>query len=69
MFASHQPKILDRLGIDGEAFIGYADRLLKQFGSAIGAPHSMVDLCARWQTKYLRGMRTARHMFGLKEAA
>jgi len=67
--ASHQPKILERLGIDGEAFINYADRLLKQFGSAVGAPQSMVDLCARRQTRYLRGMRTARRIFGVQQAA
>ena len=67
--ASHQPRILDRLGIDGEAFISYADRLLKQFGSAIGAPQSMVDLCARRQTKYLRGMRASRQVFVLQPAA
>jgi hypothetical protein len=34
------PRILDRLHIDGERFIGYADRLLKAFGSqAKESPH------------------------------
>jgi len=67
--ASHQPRILARLAIDGEAFIDYADRLLKQFGSAVGVPQSLVELCARRQIRYLRGMRTARRVFVARQAA
>jgi hypothetical protein len=48
---AHQPKILDLLGIDGERFIAYAARLLKEFGTAVGAPEALVNLCARRQTK------------------
>nr|MBS0020536.1 transposase [Gammaproteobacteria bacterium] len=58
-----QPKILERLGIDGERFIAYAARLLKAFGTAVGAPDALVNLCARRQTRYLRGIRVARRLF------
>jgi REP element-mobilizing transposase RayT len=63
------PEILDRLGIDGEQFIGYSERLLKAFGTAVGAPAAMANLCARRQTKYLHGIRAARRMFAPKRAA
>jgi len=66
---AREPKILARLGIDGERFIGSAECLLKAFGTAVGAPASLVDLCARRQAKYLRGIRTARAMFATKQAA
>ncbi len=65
----HQPKILDRLGIDGACFITYADRMLEAFGTAVGAPQALIRLCARRQTKYLRGMRAARALFVTREAA
>jgi hypothetical protein len=64
-----QPAILDRLGIDGDQFIHYSERLLKEFGTAVGAPAAMADLCARRQTKYLHGIRAARRMFIAKRAA
>jgi hypothetical protein len=66
---SGHPEILDRLGIDPERFIGYSERLLKAFGSAVGAPSSLANLCARRQTKYLHGIRAARQMFLSKRAA
>ena len=66
--ASH-PKILDRLGIDPEQFVGRSERLLEAFGTAVGAPASMVDLCARRQSKYLRGLHAAREIFKRKQAA
>ena len=65
----HQPKILDRLGIDGECFIAYADRMLEEFGTAVGAPQALTRLCARRQVKYLRGMRAAQELFVAREAA
>jgi hypothetical protein len=64
-----QPKILDRLGIDGEAFISQAGRLLQVFGTAVGAPQSLVDACAKRQVKYLRGAHAARQLFGSERAA
>ncbi len=66
---ARQPRILARLNIDGEQFISYADRLLKAFGTAIGAPQALTSLCARRQTKYLRGIRAARQLFTPKLAA
>ncbi len=64
-----EPKILARLGIDGERFISSAERLLKEFGTAVGAPASLVNLCARRQAKYLRSIRAARTMFVAKQTA
>ncbi|WP_089729633.1 transposase [Candidatus Thiosymbion oneisti] len=61
---AREPKILVRLGIDGERFVGYSERLLKAFGTAVGAPASLVNLCARRQTKYLRGIQAARALCG-----
>jgi hypothetical protein len=66
---SGHPAILDRLGIDPERSIGYSERLLKAFGTAVGAPTSFASLCARRQTKYLCGIRAARQMFAPKRAA
>jgi hypothetical protein len=64
-----QPKILARLGIDGEAFLRHAGHMLKAFGTAVGAPQSLVQACARRQTRYLRGVHAARQLFGGKQAA
>jgi hypothetical protein len=60
---------LDRLGIDEERFVGYSARLLKEFGTAVGAPAAITNLCARRQTKYLHGIRTARQIYTCKKAA
>jgi len=57
------PKLLKRLGIDTEAFIEHATRLLKEFGSAIGKPAALVELAARRQAKFLRGMKAANRVF------
>jgi len=65
--AAAQPNILDRIGVDGEAFINYSTRFLKVFGSAVGAPSALIDLCARRQIKYLRGIHAARSVFGRQE--
>ena len=62
-----QPQILVRIGVDGEAFIEYSARFLKEFGSAVGAPSALTDLCERRQIKYLRGIYAARRMFGRQE--
>lgn len=58
-----QPPILERLGLDGDAFIGLAATFLKEFGHAVGAPARLVLLCERRQTKFLHGMRAARKLF------
>jgi len=67
--AARVPNILDRLHIDGKQFIGYSKRLLKAFGTAVGAPASLTSLCARRQAKYLRGIQAARAVFVAKQAA
>jgi len=43
VIAAEQPKILDRIGVDGEAFINYSTRFLKAFGSAVGAPSALIQ--------------------------
>jgi len=57
------PRLLDRLAIDPVQFIATAGRMLRQFGSAIGTPTHITDLCVARQTRYLRGMRAARALF------
>ncbi len=65
--AAHQPKILERLGVDGEAFINSSSRFLREFGSAVGSPVALTNHCIRHQLKYLRGMHAARQMFHRQE--
>lgn len=62
------PQLLERLGIDTEAFIAHGTRFLKEFGHAVGKPASLIDLAARRQAKFLRGMMTARTVF-MEQAA
>lgn len=57
------PKLLRRLAIDPERFIECATGMMKQFGSAIGAPEHLTELCTVRQVKYLRGIQTARKAF------
>lgn len=66
--AEHTPKLLDQLGIAPERFIDYATQLMKQFGSALGAPAHLAERCATRQLKYLRGVRAAKAAFE-REAA
>jgi REP element-mobilizing transposase RayT len=54
------PKILVRLEIDTDAFIAHASRFLKEFGHAVGRPETLVAHADKRQTKFLRGMATAR---------
>jgi len=57
------PQILERLNIDPEQFIATAGRMLRQFGSAIGTPSHITDLCVARQARYLRGIGTARALW------
>ncbi len=57
------PAILIRLEIDVETFIEYANDFLKEFGSAVGTPHMLLDLAASRQSRSLRGMSAARAIF------
>lgn len=68
LIAERVPKLLHRLGIDPERFIDCATDLMKQFGSAVGAPAHLTELCAQRQVKYLRGIHAARGAFGRKAA-
>ncbi|MDY0269696.1 transposase [Trichloromonas sp.] len=66
------PAILTRLGIDAETFINHADCFLKEFGVAVGTPANLVALAATRQSRYLRGISTARAVFegkGIRLAA
>ncbi|WP_251199504.1 hypothetical protein [Aromatoleum aromaticum] len=44
------------------------ERLMQQFGSAVGAPAPLTALCAARQVKYLRGMAVAKGVFGRRAA-
>ena len=68
LIAERVPKLLQRLEIDPERFIDCATNLIKQFGSAVGAPAHLTELCAQRQVKYLRGIGAARGAFGQKAA-
>ena len=62
------PKILARLAIDTETFITHTSRFLKEFGHAVGTPANLIALADKRQTKYLRGIATARAVFERKAA-
>ena len=66
--AEHTPALLHRLNIVPEQFIDCATNLMKQFGSAIGAPAHLTELCAARQVKYLRGVGAAKRVFESKAA-
>lgn len=62
------PPLLDRMGIDPQCFIDCAGEMMRRFGSAIGAPAHLTELCAARQVKYLRGISAARRTFARKAA-
>ena len=62
------PKLLDRLGIDLEAFINRGTHFLQEFGHAVGKPASLIDLAARRQAKFLRGIHAAQSVFEKRAA-
>ncbi|MED5296062.1 transposase [Salinicola sp. LHM] len=62
------PTLLDRLGIDPEAFIAASSTLMQRFGSAVGTPASLTARCAARQARHLRGMRAAREVFERRAA-
>ena len=57
------PPLLLRLGMGAEAFIACADHFFKNFATAVGTPHHLVELAARRQTRTLRGLAAARRVF------
>jgi hypothetical protein len=61
------PAILIRLEIDVETFIEYANCFLKEFGSAVGTPHTLIDLATSRKSRSLRGICASRAIFeGIK---
>lgn len=68
LIAERVPRLLERLKIEPGCFINCATDLMKQFGSAVGAPAHLTELCAQRQVKYLRGINAARGAFGRKAA-
>jgi len=46
LIEGRMPWLLDRLGIDPEAFIAASTTLLTRFGSAVGTPESLTACCA-----------------------
>jgi hypothetical protein len=62
------PRMLERLAIDPEQFIATAGPMLHQFGSAIGTPTHITELCVARQARYLRGIGTARALFERRAA-
>jgi hypothetical protein len=62
------PRILQRLGIDIQAFIAHANRFLKEFGHAVGRPEQLSALAVKRQSRSLRGMAAARALFERKAA-
>ena len=65
--AHHVPPLLQRLGIDTEAFIACADTFFRSFANAVGTPASLAQLAARRQARALRGMATARLMLSPRQ--
>ncbi len=62
------PRLLERLGVDTAAFIERGTRFLKEFGHAVGKPASLIELAARRQARFLRGLSAAKDMFEKKAA-
>jgi hypothetical protein len=46
--------------MDRDSFIDSANTLLKQFGSAVGKPESLLAHAAQRQARFLHGMRLAK---------
>ena len=62
------PPLLERLGIDPDQFIRTSSHMLRQFGSVIGTPARITARRDARQTRYLRGIATARKLFPLRAA-
>ena len=56
------PPLLQRLGMDAEAFVACADTFFKTFAHAVGTPASLIKLACARQRRALRGMATARKL-------
>jgi hypothetical protein len=65
----HTPRLIERLGMDVEAFIAFGSHFLQEFGAFIGHPAKLVELATHRQAKFLRGMAAARRLFESRKAA
>lgn len=63
------PPLLNRLGMNAEAFIACADHFFKDFASAVGTPAKLIELAAHRQQRCLRGLAAARRVFDAGAAA
>lgn len=64
----HTPALLQRLGMDAEAFINAADTFFRSFASAVGTPAQLLQWAAHRQQRAMRGMAAARQVFERRAA-
>ena len=64
----HTPAVLQRLGMDAEAFISAADVFFRSFASAVGTPAQLLQWAAHRQQRAMRGMAAARQVFERRAA-
>ena len=62
------PRLLSRLGMDGEAFIASADHFFRDFAGAIGTPAKLIEMAAHRQQRALRGLAAAKRVFETRAA-
>ena len=60
--AHHVPSLLQRLGMDAEAFVACADTFFRTFAYAVGTPASLMKLASARQCRALRGMSVVKQM-------
>jgi REP element-mobilizing transposase RayT len=58
-----KPKILERLGISVDGFAEYSDKLLKEFGNAVGSPELILNICTSRNLKGIKGIKAAKKLF------
>ena len=66
--AVQTPAVLQRLGMDAEAFINAADTFFRSFASAVGTPAQLLQWAAHRQQRAMRGMAAARQVFERRAA-
>jgi len=64
----HTPAVLQRLGMDADAFINAADTFFRSFASAVGTPAQLLQWAAHRQQRAMRGMAAARQVFERRAA-
>lgn len=66
--AAPTPAVLQRLGMDAQAFISAADTFFRSFASAVGTPAQLLQWAAHRQQRAMRGMAAARQVFERRAA-